>query len=428
MANIKVGKDLQQRKIIVSFGWGIALAVFFGIWSLAGSPSSASKTQNSPQFFPIELINVDDPGDFPEVAAAGFNVVQSYRFEGIPPWGKTDAEAIKYLDAAHKAGLKVEVGIPQEAVQVPGSADKQDLAFIKQRIRTIKDHPAVWVYKLFDEPESAGYGRDEPVRPVNFNNVYNAIKQLDTIHPVLNTANGAIDGTYPYLGVDIIMLQYSMLPPGSYPVPWNKLENLREAHRSSFDVLASKRKPFVFAIQAYNLANDPDMWPGILEYNPEAVARYPTRAEMRFMAYSGIILGAKGITFTCYKTYDENGDPLEDISRTANPSQWQAVSSVSKELQALSPIFLAPQSQVKVTATEGDAGKEFLLKEYQGKLYLLAINPKDKRKTITFTFSKSLISVKVLGESRTILPQANSFTDDFDGYGVHWYEIATTGK
>lgn len=45
MANIKIGKDLQQREIIVSFGLGIALVVLFVIWSLVGSPSSTSGAQ-----------------------------------------------------------------------------------------------------------------------------------------------------------------------------------------------------------------------------------------------------------------------------------------------------------------------------------------------------------------------------------------------
>lgn len=202
------------------------LMVLFGIWSLGWNASIVSGAQDSSQFFPIGLYCVDDPSDFQEIAAAGFNLVQSYRFEGIPPWGKTDVEATAYLNAAQKAGLRVLVGMPQEAVQVPGAGDKQDLAFIQQRVRAIKDHPALWAYMMYDEPESTGYGRDEPVRPTNFNKAYTAIKQVDTVHSILTTPNGAIDGTYPYLGVDIMMLQYSMLPPGIYDYPWDSLEHL----------------------------------------------------------------------------------------------------------------------------------------------------------------------------------------------------------
>jgi len=89
----------------------------------------------------------------------------------------------------------------------------------------------------------------------------------------------------------------------------------------------------------------------------------------------------------------------------------------------LTPILLAPQSQVQVTASPDNAEVEFLLKDYQETLYLIAVNSKDERKTITFSFLESPTAVKVLNESRTIFPQGNSFTDDFAGYGVHVYEI-----
>jgi hypothetical protein len=406
----------------------LALVIVLGSCGLGPQAQEKKSTaiKDEKAFFPIGLIDidVDDTRDFPEIAAAGFNVVQSYRFEGIPPWGWTDTQAIKYLDAARKAGLKVEVGIPQEAVQNPDVADEQDIALIRQRVRAVKDHPAVWGYMLYDEPEHiGGSGRTVPVvNPINFNNAYNAIKQLDPIHPVLVSANAEIDDTYPYLGVDTMMLQALMLPPGSYPYPWDKLENLREAHRSSLGTLVSKHKPFVLTVQAYNLANDPIMWPGILKDNPEAVGRYPTREEMRFIAYRFIILGAKGLFFASYKFYDD-GKPLEDISRKGNPKQWKAVSSVAAELQSLTAILSAPRSEVQVITSPADIGVEFLLKSYQGRLYFIAVNTKEEEKLATFSFSEPLSTVKVLNESRRILPKGNSFSDNFAGYGVHVYEI-----
>lgn len=409
--------------------FGILAAVIYVVFSCKNLGAQDGKKDAS-QFFPIGLYDVDDPSDFSEIAAAGFNVVQSYKFEGMPPWGNTDAEAIKYLDAAHKAGLKVLVGMAQEAVQIPGSPDKQDLAFIKQRVRAIKDHPALWAYSLFDEPESTGYGRDEPVRPTNFNNAYNAIKQVDTVHPVLTPPNGAIDGTYPYLGVDIMILQYLVLPPGSYPAPWDKLENLREAHRSSFETLASKRKPFILTVQVYNLANDPDMWPGILAYNPEAVGRYPTREEMRFIAYNGIILGAKGILFVSYKTYDDDGETLEDISRQKNPSQWRAVSSVTSELKSISPILLAPTKDPESTGISiaGANLVEIMVKEYRGKTYLFTVNPSEDSVVIRFVLDQDRFpnpTVNLLPEKKNIPLQDGLLVDTWEAYDVHIYEIAS---
>jgi hypothetical protein len=408
---------------------GIVVIGIVGL-GLQSQEKKSTAIKEEKDFFPIGLVDVDNPKDFPEIAAAGFNVVQSYRFEGIPPWGWTDTEAIKYLDAAQKAGLKVQVGIPQEAVQNPDVADEQDLAVIQQRARAVKDHPALWGYQLYDEPENPGW-RKFAIHPTNFNNAYHAIKQLDTVHPILTSAAGAIDDTYPYLGVDIMMLQYLMLPPGSYPAPWDKLENLREAHRSSFETLVSKHKPFVFTVQAYNLANDPTMWPGILKYNPEAVGRYPTREEMRFIAYSGIIRGAKGIFFVSYKFYDDDGKPLEDISREGNPKQWKAVSSVSAELKAMTPILLAPTQEVKKAGVTipRKSPVEMMIKQHQGKTYLLTVNPSEDPVRLPIRLALDRFpnpKITLLPERQRIPVQreSGSFNAQWSPYDVRIFEIA----
>lgn len=394
-----------------------SLAAAIAAVSLAQGASLAAEAAGLPPFYPIGLYCVDDPRDMPDIAAAGFNLVQSYRFEGLPPWGKTDAEATAYLDAAGRHGLRVLTGIPQEAVS------RLDLPLIRRRVRASKDHPALWGYMLYDEPENPGYGRGQALPPGNFDKACRAVKQADGSHPILTTANGAVDDSYPYLGVDMMLLQYSLLPPGSYDPPWDSLEHLGEAHESSFATLAAKGKPFLFTVQAYNLANDPDMWPDILQRVPTQKGRYPTREEMRFIAYSGIVRGARGIVFVCYKTFDENGAPLEDVSLKNNSSQWKAVASVSAELKALMPVLLAPDSDAQVNSTLGVAGSAFSLKAATGVLYLIAVNPHEQKRMATFTFTNALATVKRWHETGEILPRGASFADEFDGYGVHVYEV-----
>jgi hypothetical protein len=221
-----------------------------------------------------------------------------------------------------------------------------------------------------------------------------------------------------------------VIPPGSYQYPWDKLENFREAHRSSFETLASKRKPFVLKVQAYNLANDPDMWPGILAYNPEAVGRYPTREEMRFIAYSGIIQGAKGILFSSYKTFDDGGTPLEDISSKKNPSQWQAVLSVASELKSISPILLAPTQDPQSTGISIAGGSlvEMMVKEYSGKTYLFTVNPSGDSVVIRFVLDQDKFpnpTVKLLPERKNIPLQDGLLVDTWEAYDVRIYEITS---
>lgn len=66
---------------------GALLAAVVAIVAAKSARGHAEEARSSP-FFPIGLYSVDNPKDFPEVTRAGFNLIQSYRFEGIPPWGK----------------------------------------------------------------------------------------------------------------------------------------------------------------------------------------------------------------------------------------------------------------------------------------------------------------------------------------------------
>ncbi|MBI3292164.1 MAG: hypothetical protein HYZ73_05070 [Elusimicrobia bacterium] len=370
--------------------------------------------------------------EFPEIAAAGFNLIQSYHFEGVHT--ATDEDAKAYLDAAQRAGLRVQLGIQQEAVQDPQDPQKQDLAIIEQRVRTLKGHPALFGWHLYDEPENPAYGRGQPVNVDHFLRAYQTIKRLDTSHPVVGLPAAAIDDQYEYLnGADWLMLQYSMLPEGIYDHPWASLEQLREAHQSSFSTLASKGMPFLWVFQAYNLANDPDMWPDVKKRVPNAVGRYPTREEMRFMAYSGILQGAKGVIFNCYRTEDGNGKSLEDISRENNPSQWEAVSSVSKELKEMAPILLAPTQERRsagVTLT-GGGSVEMLIKQHQGKTYLLTVNTLKRPVQRQIRLARDRFpnpTVTLLPQRQRISFDRGSLDAQWSPYEVRVYEITSVGR
>jgi hypothetical protein len=400
--------------------WKI-LAVLLGICSLTWTARLASGTQNSASFFPIGLYCVEDPQDFREIAHAGFNLVQAYRFEGRDT--ATDEEAKAYLDAARRAGLRVLMGIQQEAVQ------NLDLAMIGQRVRALQSHPALFGWQLYDEPENPAYGRGQPLPPGHLLRAYQTIKRLDAIHPVTIAPNAAIDDQYDYLeGADLFLLQYSALPPGLYPYPWDSLAHLRDAHRSSFSTLAGKDKPFIFVLQAYNLANDPNMWPSVPNHPPKSRGRYPTRDEMRFMAYSGIIHGATGVIFNCYRFKNEDGTTADDISRRANPTQWAAVSSVSTELRSMLPVLVAPsqERQRAGVALKGEAQLEMLIKQRPWMTYLLTANPSARPARLQLHLAQDRFpnpQITLLPQKQRILAQGGSFDGHWNPYEVRVYEI-----
>ncbi len=408
----------------------------FGIWSLGENVSITLGAQKSDEFFPIGLICVNSPSpytndvtrEFPEIAAVGFNVIQSYQFEGDldgPANSIEDARA--YLDAAHKSGLKVLMGIPQECVT------KRNLTCVKKRVSALKDHSALFGWKLYDEPDSPVYDpltkkEGLPVPPRNLVEVYRTIKQLDRAHPVSIGSFLEIGEQYPYLNAfDIFMSEYFPIPvepPTAAIVPYVD---------AAVRVLTPKGKSVITEVQVYNIGKDVLITrSGDTEEGRETVSkgRYPTREEIRFMAYYAILRGAKGVFFNCYRFDYGEEIPGDDISPRKNPSQWRVVSSVSAELKAMIPILLTPTQQPNKAGVTiaGGAIVEMMVKQHQDKTYLFAVNPSPDPVHIQFAlnqFPNPKITLLPEGQRIPFKSESGTLNAQFSSYEVRIYEIAS---
>ncbi len=436
------------RKIKSLFVLLVLAGIFvFGIWSFGGNASIAFGAQDSGEFFPIGLYAVDDfyPRDpvdplskmtvleeLPQIAQAGFNVVHSYRFDiAAPEWGNTDDEARLFLDAAQKSGLKVLMGLSYaDWIEGPLSNDKLNL--ILKRVRALKDHPALFGWVLNDDTPQGGTQEEGQVLdpdPEQLRKIRQAIKEID-VHPLVVAVPGAVDENYEYGDIaDIYMpdnmpIGFEVIPPG-IPKDWESHpEDVGKYIDLIYKAITPGRK-VIAHIQIYNLANDSITWSNM----PKRFGRYPSKAEIRFMTYNALIHKSQGVFFLGYR-YDyknygrDDGEGGDDISPRGNPSQWKAIASVATELKSLTPIFLSPDATQEVTIQPENI--EFLLKEYKNKLYLIAANSSVKGITATLTMSQPAATIHVLNESRSIRSNGISFTDNFDGYGVHCYEISPT--
>lgn len=401
-------------------------AVLFGL-SLCVIGCRSAVAEDSPPFFPIGLYCVNSPSpyysndvtkEFADIAAAGFNLIQSYQFEGnIDGSANTIEDAKEYLDAAYKSGLKVLMGIPQECVL------KRNLACIRKRVAALKYHPALFGWQLYDEPATA----DPPLSPQNLKIAYDTIKSVDPVHPVsIAEAISISDENYLYKdfnAFDVVMLDWvSMIPLEGY-LP------RRASLAKSADLLISHGKSLINHLFAYNLAKDQlSCSPESASDYPEcAINRYPTKEEMRFLAYDSIILGSKGVSFLCYRfSYDED-DQGDDISRKKNPSQWKAVSGVAAELKSMAPILLAPTQELNKAGVSiaGGAMVEMMIKQYQGKTYLLTVNPSSDPVYIRLALNRfHNPKITLLPEGRRVPYQGGLFEVKFGPYDVHIYEIA----
>lgn len=121
-------------------------------------------------FFAKGIFGVD-PEDFELVAELGFNVVNSYNLKSLTMDGLQ-----KYMDKAHKNGLKVLFSIGGNRVT---NASEKNSRLVNEMVTTFKSHPALYGWYLFDEPNPK-----KGVTPERLKEVYQKIKELDPDHQV----------------------------------------------------------------------------------------------------------------------------------------------------------------------------------------------------------------------------------------------------
>ena len=271
--------------------------------------------------FDLVLFGVTTPEDVLTAGRTAFNRVQSYQLSSIA--NNSIADARRYLDAAATNGLRVFVGFDAARVQAG------DLDHVRERVRALRAHPAVAGWYAFDEPEMHG------VEPRVLAAVREAIRAEDPAHPIMICASWLAEN-YPYRGgFDVAILD-------QYPVPYAGagaiIPALERARRSG--------EGWQFAFQAY--ATDLDhRWPS----SSPGPGRYPTRDEMRAMAYLALNHGAQGLWAFSY-----------DYLHHTPGSEWKWVelTELARELRELETVWTSreiPRARV-VADSDGalDAG------------------------------------------------------------------------
>jgi hypothetical protein len=160
--------------------------------------------------------------------------------------------------------------------------------------------------------------------------------------------------------------------------------------------------------------------------NPENPIIYapPTKHELRFMTYDAIVNGATGVIwYGVRSTKTEAGAKL-----------WSDLKEIASELRDLYSVWTCPFEVVpeKLSISVGssnikDNPVQCLIKLFGDKVYVLAVNTRNvPLKNVIFSVAREkgvLTKVNVQTETRQ-LPVADktSWTDQFEGYGVHIYE------
>jgi hypothetical protein len=304
----------------------------------ANLTSTGTILHNDKPFFPIGMYH---PGNTEEnyklLAENGFNAIQGDPTTNIEAFGAS-------LDLAQKYNLAVDVPL-YNAGKVAGNLENS-----LEKIRRFANHPAVFTWKIIDEPDL----RPEIVHEVP--TVYRALKQADPKRPIELTM--ALDDGIAFWSnfSDIVQID-------RYPVPGRPLTQVSDFTRHSL----AQMQPWQNLTYVVQCGWVPDL------------SNQPSVAQARSMVYLALISGAKGIFW--YSMYD----PGWDLSKTP---LWPHMKGINQEIKTLSePVMLG----TNVDGLSSDNAKvHFMAKKHQGKLYVLVTNPEEQAARANLSLPQNL--------------------------------------
>ena len=363
---------------------------------------------------PPEGLTPDGKNAIEELAAAGATFMRTGAQGG--PWDeKIIAREQKYLDAAARSGLHCLTFLRENSV-VGSDAQAEKLRALVARF---KDHPGLGAWKGDDEPEWAKRAIAPLVR------ARDVIRQEDPNHPlvIIHAPRGTVDSLRAYnvtgdiLGLDIYPVGY---PPGANSLLPNKHISMVGDYTRMMGAVAGGKQPVWMVLQI--------AWSGVVK--PGKTLRFPTFPEERFMTYQAIINGARGLLYF--------GGSLEaSLSEADRKLGWnwtfwrRVLRPVIEEIGAHSPLYpalVAPASKLPIATT--GAGVEFLVREVNGELFLLACKREGDAALVAFSgLPPEAAHGDVLFEApRTVEAKDGVLRDWFAPFEVHVYRFALGSK
>jgi hypothetical protein len=147
--------------------------------------------------------------------------------------------------------------------------------------------------------------------------------------------------------------------------------------------------------------------------------RRPTAAEVRAEAWMALIHGATGIFYFVHEfkpNFREDAifrytDIVEEVTKT------------NRLIKSLAPVLKSPSISGTITV-RSTTPIATMVKVFEGTTYVFAVAMRDFPSTVRITVGDNHdMNARVIGEGRSLSIAQGSFEDQFQGYGVHLYQI-----
>jgi hypothetical protein len=322
------------------------------------------------------------------------------------------------LDWAYQHGMFCWVNLRELSEFAAGDTNTE--ASLRNIVDTFRNHPALGLWKNFDEAWWSG------VSAADLQRGYNVIKQEDANHPIVQThaPRGTLQDLQPYnvaadiLALDIYPVGY---PPGTDSLLTNKEISMVGDWTDFLGQVANGQKETWMIEQI--------AWSGVTP--PSKTLRFPNFAQERFMAYEATIRGARGLMFFGGNVAATLAP--QDAVLGWNWTFWNDVlKPVVKQLggnSLLADALVTTNSTLPITMS-GTAfpDVEFCVREVPPYLYILACKREGATIPVTFSGLPTWATTgDLLYESPRIVTVAGGqFTDWFGPFEVHAYRFLNT--
>jgi hypothetical protein len=317
----------------------------------------------------------------------------------------------------------------------------QDMAELAALVRELRDHPALLVWALPDEPDTKSSHTPELIRKM-----YDTIRAEDPRHPVwLNMSEPQRGGEFSR-ACDIISEDSYPVQKTPYGLSLPVLRAVQLRHGAQ-EAPYFESKPLWAYVQTYRV-NCHDL---------DTIGPAPTTAQVRCMAY---MLVANGVTGLAFYSFHEGGAKVGRLGDDVpghekgwrlprdETALWAGLQVLNREIQELAPVILSgpPQEQVDAQALSatsvptdqwGFRPMHVLVRRWGDALYVIAANGFEEQVTAQFQLAGlgdalPAAEASVQFEDRAVkvalAGKTASFRDDFAPHAVHVYRIPNRGS
>lgn len=326
--------------------------------------------------------------DMPTIAAGGFDFVHNYAWDGAG----TNETALQYLDACQKHNLQAFIGFDRARLLA------EDHDFVAERVGRLSSHPALLAWYLFDEPDLP----HQYVPPDQLRRLYQLIKRLDPLHPVIVT-----------------VAQRNLMPEyrDCYDVYWSMDYSTPAKNQANFAYHRSQLRPEVplmSIVHCYdtNQRGAPGMVFDLAKFQP-------TSEQMQACAFMQVVHNSSGL---CWWWWGQGSRIFLTVAEV--PEAWAGLQETVRRLRALRPVL---EAQLPTRTWVEKVGEEQEIhcweKTLPDRTVIIAVNRDNTPCAPTLRSPKLQGKVSVLFEDRQLTAAAGQLTDQFGGWGVHVYEV-----